>query len=184
MKDEKDNLDELFKKLDNTWDFEEPFPGHKTRFLNTIGKTPQKPFRYLFPVAMAASILLCIGLFLNFKQSEVALKEQDEWANVSPQVQETHVYFTSIIDKGFKKLEQYNNPKNKQIIEDAIEQMQKLDEDYEHIKAELIKNGENRQLIFAMLTNLKTRIAFLEEVLLQIDNNNKLNLVAHENNII
>jgi len=66
---------------------------------------------------------------------------------------------------------------------DAMAQMRILDADYEKIKLELHKNGENKQIIFAMIRNLKTRISFLENVLDQINNTEKLITTTDEKTI-
>ena len=58
--------------------------------------------------------------------------------------------------------------------------MQQFDADYEKIKSELNKNGENKQIIYAMINNFKTRISFLESVLDQINSTEKLNTTTHE----
>ncbi len=62
-------------------------------------------------------------------------------------------------------------------------QMKVLDADYEKIKQDLIKNGENKQIIYAMIRNLKTRISFLENVLDQINTTEKLITTTDENTL-
>ncbi|WP_177733308.1 MULTISPECIES: anti-sigma factor [Flavobacterium] len=180
MKEEKDNLTTLFNRLEKDWDFEEPESGHQERFFDKIQQ--KKKTRYWMPVTVAASVILCIGSYFMYYQHQTPAAK--EWADTSPKVQEIHFYFTAIIDNELEKVTERDTPENKKIIADAIIQMQKLDSDYEKIKLELLHNGENKQLIFAMLTNLKTRISFLEDVLHQIDNNNKLNKKSHENNML
>lgn len=182
MKGRKDDLEQLFNQLDKEWNFKEPQLGHQERFLNKIKKTKKNPFNFRIAISVAASIIILIGFYMSYNATQTIHK--DEWTNVSPQIQETHFYFTSIINKELKEVKKHDTPENKTIIEDATKQMQQLDNDYEQIKTELIKNGENKQLIYAMLTNLKTRISFLEEVLLQIENNNNLKDKQHEKNII
>jgi len=59
-------------------------------------------------------------------------------------------------------------------------QMKILDEDYEKIKQELLKNGENKQIIHAMIRNLQTRISFLENVLEHLESNEKLQNATDE----
>jgi len=58
--------------------------------------------------------------------------------------------------------------------------MQILDADYEKIKLELLKNGENKQIIYAMIRNLQTRISFLENVLQQIETTENLKNTTDE----
>ncbi|MNE77255.1 hypothetical protein D3C80_1735540 [compost metagenome] len=58
--------------------------------------------------------------------------------------------------------------------------MKVLDRDYEKIITELQKNGENRQIIYAMISNLQTRISFLQTVLQRIEENEKLKNTTDE----
>ena len=60
--------------------------------------------------------------------------------------------------------------------------MQELEADYEKITHELADKGENKQLIHAMITNLQTRISFLEDVLTKIENIKKIKESYHEDN--
>jgi hypothetical protein len=62
--------------------------------------------------------------------------------------------------------------------------MEELEKDYEKLTAELLKNGENKKIIHAMITNLQTRIRFLEEVMANIENIKKLKEQHHENKTI
>ena len=48
---------------------------------------------------------------------------------------------------------------------------------YQKIINELQKNGDNKQLLHAMIINFQTRISFLEEVIKKID------LITHQKNI-
>ena len=52
--------------------------------------------------------------------------------------------------------------------------MKVFDADYQKIINELQKNGENKQIIYAMISNLQTRISFLQTVLKRIEENENL----------
>ncbi len=54
---------------------------------------------------------------------------------------------------------------------------------YEKIIKELETNGESKQIIYAMISNLQTRISFLQNVLLHIENNEKLKNISDEKTI-
>jgi hypothetical protein len=65
------------------------------------------------------------------------------------------------------------------MIEDALQEMERLEKDYESLKIEIRKNGENKQIVFAMITNMQTRISFIKQVLEQVE---QLNSQSNENN--
>jgi hypothetical protein len=180
MKEQNNNLDELFNSLNGQWDTEEPELGHHGRFLNRLeGKNKQRSiFKIAVPVAAAVAILM--GLFIilmpNTDKPRVALNK------MSPKTQEAQMYFTSIIQKELAKVEKENTPETKMLVTDAISRMQKLETDYNKLVKELEQKGESKQLIHAMITNLQTRISFLEEVMTRIENIKKFKENRNENN--
>ena len=58
--------------------------------------------------------------------------------------------------------------------------IESLEKDYDNLKLEIKKNGENKQIVFALITNMQTRIDFLKSVLSQIET---LKKYQHENSI-
>ena len=99
---------------------------------------------------------------------------------LSPQAQETQDYFSSVIRTELTELKKQETSVSKALIKDALLEMEFLEKDYERLKLEIIKKGENKQIIYAMLTNMQTRISFIRSVLEQVEtiNNN-----YHGNNI-
>ena len=71
----------------------------------------------------------------------------------------------------------------KKIIEDALIQLDVLEKDYNLLKTEIAKNGENKQIIHALLTNMQTRISFIQSVMEEIDNINQLKMNRNENTL-
>ncbi|MEG1025898.1 MAG: anti-sigma factor, partial [Flavobacterium sp.] len=88
--------------------------------------------------------------------------------------------FSILIKNELVKLKEKNSPENEQIINDALKQMKVFDADYEKIIKEVQKNGENKQIIYAMISNLQTRISFLQTVLQRIEENENLKNTSHE----
>ncbi|RZJ63717.1 MAG: DUF4179 domain-containing protein [Flavobacterium sp.] len=183
MKNEND-MNEMFRKFEGQWNIEEPEIGHHQRFMERLeapGKNKKKTFTFRMMVPVAAAILIIFGVFVTYNPWAAP---QQTMANVSPQVKETQQYFTLIIKKEMAKVEKEDSPETKQLVSDALYRMDALEKDYEKLTQELIKKGENKQLIHAMITNMQTRISFLEEVLVQIDNIKTLKQKYNENNQI
>ena len=61
--------------------------------------------------------------------------------------------------------------------------MKVLDQDYEKIIKELETNGESKQIIYAMISNLQTRISFLQTVLEHIEENEQAIQLPNEKTI-
>lgn len=164
----KNKMNQLFEKHTN-WDFETPNEGHENRFLSKLeSQAPKKKNKVWLPIAIAASLVLGFGIiyFNEFSaQPEVVF---------SPPVQETHDYFSSVINSELKNLQQQENPETAILINDALKEMETLEKDYETLKNEIVKNGENKQIVFAMITNMQTRISFIKTVLEQVEQINNL----------
>lgn len=177
-----DKLDDLFENLHGQWDIYEPDDNHYDRFLSKQhGKKTRK--NYWYSLSIAASVLLLVGFFSFFNGNLHRAESSNDLQFASKQTRETDSIFTAMIRYELEKVKQKKSPINQQIVSDALVQMEALDKDYEKIKQELIKNGESKQIIHAMIRNLKTRISFLEDVLAHIENNEKLNNTTHENTI-
>ncbi len=181
MNDER-KLNALFDQFKDQWDTQEPELGHQQRFLKKLEekkKTRSIPYKLFLPIA--AAILILFGIF----RTDFFGSPQENAVKTSPKVQETQMYFASIIKKELAKVEkEQNSPETKQLVQDALIHMAALDKDYQKLTLELEKNGESKQLIHAMITNLQTRISFLEEVLKRIESIKKIKENYHENKTI
>jgi hypothetical protein len=174
MKNEKDNLDELFNRFENHWDIQELNSDHQVDFLQKLNKKEPKK-KYWFVTAIAASIVLMLGVSLFYKN-----EKPKEFKFASQETKRTDSIFNILIDNELVKLKEKNSPENQQIITDAMNQMKTFDADYQKIINELQKNGENKQIIYAMISNLQTRISFLQTVLKRIEDNEKLKNNSNE----
>lgn len=175
MKKENDNLDQLFNKFENHWDVQELNPDHQEVFLNKLNRKQPKKRNYWFATAIAASIVLMLGISVFYKN-----EKPKEFKFASKETQRTDSIFNILIDNELVKLKEKSSPENEQIINDALNQMKLFDADYQKIINELQKNGENKQIIYAMISNLQTRISFLQTVLKRIEENENLKNTTDE----
>lgn len=175
MKKENDELDQLFNQFENQWDIQELNPEHKVDFLNKLNKKQPKKRNYA-GWAIAASIALLLGVSLFYNQDE----KPKEFKFASQETKRTDSIFNILIENELVKLKEKSSPENEQIINDALKQMKVFDADYEKIIKEVQKNGENKQIIYAMISNLQTRISFLQTVLQRIEENEKLKNTSDE----
>ena len=176
MKKENENLDQLFKKFENQWDVEEMNPDHQLDFMNKLNneKKPKKNYYAVWGIAASIVLLLGISVFYNASQ------KPKEFKFASNETKRTDSIFNILIDNELVKLKEKSSPENEQIINDALKQMKVFDADYQKIINELQKNGENKQIIYAMISNLQTRISFLQTVLQRIEENENLKNTTHE----
>lgn len=186
MKHEQDNIDKLFKRLEADFDHEVPSANHELRFLEKLeaSKTAHKTVFYKKPVyriamGIAASILLMISVFTITQTTP----ESRDLASVSPELAQTQNFFTLTINEELKKLNQAKTPETEALIQDALKQMEILETDYESLKTDLIESGDDKRVIYAMISNFQNRIDILKTVLEQIESIKLLKNNSNENSI-
>jgi len=182
MLSENNKIDQLFERLENQWDINELNENHYDRFLERQSRKKSNKNRW-YTLSIAASVLLIVGFFTFFNQNNQNQSKTGSLNFASLETRQTDSIFTVMIKLELEKVKQKKSPQNEKIIADALVQMKELDADYERIKLEFAKNGESKQIIHAMIRNLKTRIAFLENVLEHIENMEKINSTNDENTI-
>ncbi|WP_340066679.1 hypothetical protein [Ascidiimonas aurantiaca] len=179
----KDSIEKLFESLQNDWDVHEPAPDHKNRFLQKLNAQNEKVISisrkkrtWWKPLSIAASFILLIATGMSLLRPSAP--------EVSPEIIETQVYFTSLINEEMEKLEAISDKDTEKMVSDAITQMKKLEIDYVLLEAELAEGGNSKQILYAMITNFQTRIDLLKNVLNQIEEIKLLKESSHENHTI
>lgn len=161
-------LENIFEKLDGHFDVEEPTIGHFIRFeakLHKGVKPRRSRAKFISLVSAAASIVLLIGIWLGTNISSQGM----ELAEVSTEMEDTQMYFAALIEKELTTIENERNSDTEEIINDALEQLNTLENQYQNLKIELNENSEDKRIIYAMISNFQQRIDLLQEVLFQIE---------------
>ncbi len=184
---ENKDIDSLFRNQD--FDIAEPVPGHQERFLEKLKE--QRPhsnngkLRRLWTplLAIAAGLLLIIMLTGNFTGFGITNNSGD-LANVSPEMKETQLFYSNLIKTELAKVNDVKSPETEAMVNDALVQMEKLDLEYDKLRKDLVKSGQDKRVIFAMVTNLQQRIDILNNVLSRIEEINNLKNPNNESNYI
>lgn len=178
MKNENEKLDQLFENLENQWDVHEMDNQHIDRFSKKLAlKKRKKNFSFIY--AIAASVVIMLGITLLYTNND----KPKELKFASKETKQTDSIFTVLIEHQLEQIKAKKSPENEKIIKDALHQMKSLDSDYEKIKHELEVNGESKPIIYAMISNLQTRISFLQNVLKHIEETEKLKNLNDEKTI-
>jgi energy-coupling factor transporter ATP-binding protein EcfA2 len=101
-------------------------------------------------------------------------------ADVSPKMEEAQNYFVATINNEVKNLEKNRSLATETIIENALEELEKLEDDYKDFVKELSKNGKQRKIISAMIKNYQQRLLVLENTLKQIELVKNPNIINDE----
>ena len=182
-----DDLKDIFDELD--FDVASPPQDHEERFrqklrTNRKKKTNRSGVISLWaPVmAVAASFLLAIMVFQGVFENPFSNKQ--ELANVSPEMKQTQDFYASVIKNELQNLEEQKTPETEAVIQDALKQLDILEKDYENLKRDLGKSGQDKRVIYAMISNFQKRIDLLNTVLEKVETINTLKNNSHENTII
>jgi len=183
MKEEK--LENLFEQLEGFFDIEEPALGHQDRFQEKLAQSGKvvtlgrKKISWWKPLSVAASIALLFAIGFGVYNTQNTLDENV--AEISPEVSNTQFYFASLVEEQVKQLESENSPETKDIIDDTMIQLKKLESDYVKLENDLQNGGNGKMILSAMITNFQTRIDLLQDVLDQIETIKNLKNYNDEN---
>lgn len=173
----KDDIEQLFDRLEGQLNVAEPSTDHQARFLEKLQSTQvqeEKPVRKLNwwkPLAVAASLALVF--MITFSQTSHT--EIKDLADVSPEMEQTQTFFTQTIEKELFELQQQTTPETQTIVDDTMKRLTKLEADYDELKNDLAESGQDKRVIFAMINNFQNRIDLLQQVLEHIDAVKNLN---------
>lgn len=158
-----DKLEDFFSDTD--FDFQEPHAGHKNRFerkLNQPKKASKISWKWL---SVAASVFLVLGFWLGNTHQ----KKQLELANTTPKIERVQDFFVATINQKLKKVEGNRSLKTEMIIEQALNELEDLEESYIVSLTELNVEGEPSKNLLIMIKNYQQRLVILENLLKQIE---------------
>ncbi|UYW02440.1 hypothetical protein K5I29_05990 [Flavobacterium agricola] len=165
-------MNKLYKTTED-WDFLEPNNGHEMRFIKKLEAQakPVKKIKYNAYISWAAVLVLSICFGIYYVQNQPVQNQNSSTQN----------YYSNQIALQIHTLKELETPLTKPIINDAIQEINKLEADYNKLEKERKAKGSNEQLLNAMIVNLQTRIDFLQRVQSQINQINELKKSSNEN---
>ena len=148
----------------NDFDIHEPHSGHLERFkrkLNHPKKKSSVPWHWL---SIAASIILVLGFYLGqLQKTDISLTK------IAPNMAETESYFMITIKQELKEIEKHRNIETETLIEDALDEIEELEEQYQTFIKELSKNNNKKLMIQNLINNYQQRLTVLENLLTKLE---------------
>lgn len=170
-----DQLHNFFSE--NDFNFEEPAIGHENRFEKRLNKPKQIKKKTSWKwLSVAASVVLILGFLIG----SIHQQQQIELADISPKMEEVQNYFVSSINRELRSLENNRSLDTETVIEEALDDLEELEEDYRLFITELNAESNTRKIINSMIKNYQQRLEILENVLLQIDQIKNPKLLENE----
>ena len=173
-----DKLQQFFSE--NDFDIHEPHSGHLERFQRKL-HAPKKEKTISWKwMSIAASVILLLGFYMGSFQQ----KSQYDLADVSPKMAEAQTFFVNTINQELKEIEKYRTIDTESIIENTLDKLEELEEQYNEFITELNTNNNKISIIQAMIDNYQRRLTLLQELLSQLENNNPAKLQTQFDEII
>ena len=169
-----DKLHDYFSE--NDFDFQEPHAGHLERFERKLNRTSKRNSFSWKLGSIAASVVLVLGFWLGSNHQ----KQQMDLADVSPKMEEVQSYFVRTINQELKTLEKNRSLDTETVIEQALNELENLEESYNVFLTELNKNGNQITIINAMIKNYQQRLEVLQNVLEQIEQIKNPQIISNE----
>jgi hypothetical protein len=182
-----ESIEELFGKLEGSFDVSSPPKGHRERFQERLGSSagasgPRKQGSWWRNLSIAASIALLLSASVFLFQKEPSMEARV--ARISPEVSETSQYFAGLVTRQVRELQKMGSPETQPMIADALKQLETLEKDYRKLEEDLVAGGNSKFILSAMIQNFQTRIDLLQEVMERVEEIKQFKNESHENNTI
>ncbi|RMA64174.1 hypothetical protein [Ulvibacter antarcticus] len=179
----KNTIEKLFEGLEGSFDVHETPNNHQKRFLEKLNKKQEPTVRKLNwwkPLSIAATIAVILAIGSMFMKTEAV---ETDLASVSAEMKQTQSFFTTTINDELAKLKSFEDPHSKELVTDALRQIEILESNYEGLKKDLAASGNDKRVIYAMISNFQSRIELLEQVIEKIEEIKILNTYRNETTI-
>jgi hypothetical protein len=179
----KDNIETLFDRLQGEFDVFETPDGHQKRFMDRLQKKEQSStsvvtWKKVISIAAVFAVIVSLGSFIFNSDVKAA-----DLASVSPEMEQTQSFFTTAINNEIQTLRSFTNPETEALINDALKQINILEEKYQKLMVDLVDSGYDQRVIYAMINNFQKRIDLLENVINTVKEIKNLNNQNNENTI-
>ena len=159
----KDELKEWVNTHREELDDKELLMGHEMRFIAKLNAEKKSKVNWKF-LGAAASIALLFSL------STLVSSKRYQNSTEYQEFTTTATYYENLIER---KIESVSNTSNsEQILNDHLQQLHQLDQEYQMLREELLASPNAKRIIDAIIYNFNTRISLLEE--LSVFNSSKL----------
>jgi septal ring factor EnvC (AmiA/AmiB activator) len=117
--------------------------------------------------AMAASVILLIGCFLTFYLKNNTDSTEQIVAEVAPQYGDKMVQYASMIETKREEIREIET-QNPAMYKEFATEIEKLNQDYQNLQAELTQTPNQGELVEAMIQNLQVQLDILNRQLIII----------------
>lgn len=165
------NLEDIIRDNRDKFDEQEPSEGHFERFQQKLREYHKKnqslTWTFFLKAAAIAILVVLSGLWVFDRISETQSPEKIALESVSPEVKEAHIYYSSLMQKKYNQIKQFDfeNQKQKELL---LSELHDMDSIYVNIKDDLKMNPNDPRVTNALIRHYQTKLEVMNQILEQL----------------
>ena len=176
-------LENIIQSNRDRFDDLEPQEGHFDRFQEKLGRYHRQnrkfPWAALIRAAVIAVLVVLSGLWVYEQTRSEPSPERLALEKVSPEVRETHMYYTSLMQKKYERIRQFDF-KNEQQKEMLLYELKEMDSIYTNIRDDLRSNPNDPRVVSALIRHYQMKLEVMNQIVNQLEKIKQPNI--QENN--
>ncbi|MEF8846785.1 MAG: hypothetical protein V5A59_15020 [Bacteroidales bacterium] len=170
------HLEDIIRSHRSEFDDMEPPEGHFERFdqkLRTYNRRKRLfNWNVILKAAVVAVLVVLSGLWVSDRISEQQTPESLALEKVSPEVKEAHFYYSSLMEKKYEQIKQFDFRDEEQ-KEMLLNELQDMNSIYVNIKEDLRTNPNDPRVINALIRHYQMKLEVMNQILDQLQSINE-----------
>jgi len=165
-------LEDIIHANRDRFDDLEPGEGHFDRFQQKLRRYHRQnrkfPWGALLKAAVVAVLVVLSGLWVYDQTRSEASPQRLALEKVSPEVREAHIYYTSLMQKKYEQIRQFDF-KNQQQKELLLNELKEMDSIYTNIQDDLRANPNDPRVVSALIRHYQMKLEVMNQIVHQLE---------------
>lgn len=164
-------LEDIIRSHRDKFDELEPSEGHFERFSQRLRKYNRLQrllsWNVILKAAVVATLVVLSGLWVSDRIGERQNPEKLALEKVSPKVREAHFYYSSLVEKKYEQIRQFDF-RNEEQKEMLLNELQDMDSIYVNINEELRTNPNDPRVVNALIRHYQMKLEVMNQIIQQL----------------
>jgi hypothetical protein len=165
------NLEDIIRSHRGEFDDLEPSEGHFERFYQKLHRHNRRKrlfsWKVMLQAAVVAVLVVLSGLWVVERINQEQSPETLALEKVSPEVREAHFYYSSLMDKKYEQIKEFDF-RNEEQKEMLLNELQDMDSIYVNIKDDLRTNPNDPRVVNALIRHYQMKLDVMNQILEQL----------------
>ncbi len=165
------NLEDIIRSHRGEFDDLEPSEGHFERFYQKLQRHNRRKRWFSWNVILQAAVVTVLvvlsGLWVYERINQQQSPESFALEKVSPEVREAHYYYSSLMDKKYEQIKQFDF-RNEEQKEMLLNELHDMDSIYVNIKEDLRMNPNDPRVVNALIRHYQMKLEVMNQILDQL----------------